>query len=444
KLGGAFDMKKAAELAKKAAASAAPAAATPAGPDAIIAQAFALMPEVFVPERAKGWNANIQFNIDGASDWSLIVDNGTCKSVKGLEGTATCTVKVKAETWADIVTGKEKAEKAFMSGKITASNLGDMMKLGGAFDMKKAAELAKKAGAATAAPAPEAKKVELKGLNKDYIGKKYGGGHEWVKAEDTKAYALATNDDNPAYLDESREGGIVAPPIFSVRLFKEPLFNVMTDPALNADLLLLVHGEQEMEFHGPLRPGDLAVLRSEITGIEDKSSGQLLHVGVRLYKEGELTVSARSSMFIRDLDAKKEKKAKPAAEPEALPEPLYSQTLTVTEDQSLRYADASLDNNPIHTDKAVAKMAGLPNIILQGLCTMAFTSQALVKNCAGGDPERLKKMSVRFTKPVLPGDEITTQIWADEDGDGVKNYKFRAINQSGVPVIDNGRAIFKG
>jgi NAD(P)-dependent dehydrogenase (short-subunit alcohol dehydrogenase family)/acyl dehydratase/putative sterol carrier protein len=436
----ANDIEKICALAK-APAPAAAAPAAPAGPEEIIAQAFSLMPEVFLPERAKGWNANIQFKIDGASDWSLIVADGTCKSAKGLEGTATCTVKVKAETWADIVTGKEKAEKAFMSGKITASNLGDMMKLGGAFDMKKAAELAKKAGSASSAPAAPAAKEKPKGMNKDMIGQKFGGGHQWVEKEHTMAYAQATNDDNPAYLDEAREGGVVAPPIFPVRLFKEPLFGVMTDPELNADLLLLVHGEQEMEFYDVLRPGDLAVLRSEITGIEDKSSGQLLHVGVRLYREGELVVKARSTMFVRDPSAKREKKAKKEQSAEALPAALFTQTLTVTEDQSLRYADASLDNNPIHTDVQVAKMAGLPNIILQGLCTMAFTSQAIVKNAAEGDPKRLRRMSVRFTKPVLPGDKITTEIWADEDSeDGSKSYKFRAINQAGVPVIDNGKA----
>ncbi|MEZ6183553.1 MAG: SDR family NAD(P)-dependent oxidoreductase [Planctomycetota bacterium] len=42
---------------------AAAAAAAPAGPGAVIATAFRLMPQVFVPERAKGWSAVIHFDI---------------------------------------------------------------------------------------------------------------------------------------------------------------------------------------------------------------------------------------------------------------------------------------------------------------------------------------------------------------------------------------------
>ena len=40
---------------------------------------------------------------------------------------------------------------------------------------------------------------------------------------------------------------------------------------------------------------------------------------------------------------------------------------TVDEDQSYRYAKASLDDNPIHVDPDTAKAAGLPNVI----CTVS-------------------------------------------------------------------------
>jgi len=57
----------------------------------------------------------------------------------------------------------------------------------------------------------------------------------------------------------------------------------------------------------------------------------------------------------------------------------YKTVVDVTKDQSLRYADASGDNNPIHVDEGVAKAAGLPGLILQGLCTMAFSQNAIVR-----------------------------------------------------------------
>ena len=52
------------------------------------------------------------------------------------------------------------------------------------------------------------------------------------------------------------------------------------------------------------------------------------------------------------------------------------------------YADGSGDHNPIHVDPDFAKGVGLPGIILQGLCTMAFNFKAVQDEVAGGDPLR--------------------------------------------------------
>src|SRR5690606_4808822 len=103
KFGSAFDMKKARELADKAPA-AAPAAPAPAAPAAlsdeqIIEQAFRRLPEVFVPERAKGWNAAIVFDIQGAKPWSVIVKDGVCRTEPGKQADPTCTVTVDKATY---------------------------------------------------------------------------------------------------------------------------------------------------------------------------------------------------------------------------------------------------------------------------------------------------------------------------------------------------------
>ena len=111
KFGTAFDMKKAQAMAEaeKAAGAAAPAAAAAPralGPAEIIAQAFARMPEIFVADKAKGWTANIQFEIKEAGDWSVKIADGKCTVTKAKEGTPTCVVKTDAQTWADIVTAR--------------------------------------------------------------------------------------------------------------------------------------------------------------------------------------------------------------------------------------------------------------------------------------------------------------------------------------------------
>ena len=53
----------------------------------------------------------------------------------------------------------------------------------------------------------------------------------------------------------------------------------------------------------------------------------------------------------------------------------------------------------------------------------------------GGDPSRLKRLAVRFSKPVLPGNDIVTTVC--ELGDGA--YAFEATS-AGATVIKDGRA----
>jgi acyl dehydratase len=83
-------------------------------------------------------------------------------------------------------------------------------------------------------------------------------------------------------------------------------------------------------------------------------------------------------------------------------------------------------------------MAGLPGIICHGMCTMAIATKAAVNGLAGGDPSRVKRVGVRLSKPVLPGQELTTRLWKETEGAGVTTYAFETYNQDGKAVIKQG------
>ncbi len=85
-------------------------------------------------------------------------------------------------------------------------------------------------------------------------------------------------------------------------------------------------------------------------------------------------------------------------------------------------------------------MAGLPGIIEHGLCTMAFTSKVAIDKLCAGDPTRLKRLRVRFSRPVLPGQTITTKVWADGERDGRKVFAYETFNPDGQAVIKGGIA----
>lgn len=111
----------------------------------------------------------------------------------------------------------------------------------------------------------------------------------------------------------------------------------------------------------------------------------------------------------------------------------------VEQERSRIYGHASGDINPIHMDENVAKAAGFPTVILQGLCTMAFCQQ-LVVDFAEKDPGRLKRVKVEFRGNVLPGDTVKLNGKViEKTGDKVR-VEFTGENQKGNIVIGGGEA----
>ena len=96
--------------------------------------------------------------------------------------------------------------------------------------------------------------------------------------------------------------------------------------------------------------------------------------------------------------------------------------LRVTPDKYVphRYAGASGDFNPIHIDREFAQAVGLPSNILHGLYGMAQVARA-AQAAAGGDPRRLKRLSVQFRGMGFPEQEIvvTGEVTSVSDGRAV-------------------------
>jgi acyl dehydratase len=121
-------------------------------------------------------------------------------------------------------------------------------------------------------------------------------------------------------------------------------------------------------------------------------------------------------------------------EGDAIPE------LHVTPDAGLtkRYAEASGDPNPIHTDPEFAKSAGLPGCILHGLWTMAQVARANAA-LADGDPRALKRLSVQFRGMGFPEQEVVVTGTVKEADDG-KIVVDTVAEQNGNQIIRNAEA----
>ncbi len=272
-------------------------------------------------------------------------------------------------------------------------------------------------------------------LNTELVGKTYEAKTFEVTPEAIEKYARATNDTNERYFagDDA-----VASPIFPIVPAFQYLMEAAMDPSLQADLLRLVHGEEEHVLHKPIKAGDTLTVTPVIESIEQKETGETFTVKVDVTnQDGEPVATVRATSFIRGSGSKGAKAAVTGpAQPE--PEVAFQDSVKVDEDQTFRYAEASGDQNPIHQDENIAKMAGLPGIILHGMCTMAMATKGAVDGLAGGDPTSVKRVAVRFSKPVLPGQELTTRFWELDSGGSTKTYGFETYNPDGAAVIKAG------
>ena len=94
----------------------------------------------------------------------------------------------------------------------------------------------------------------------------------------------------------------------------------------------------------------------------------------------------------------------------------------------MRYAAASGDDFAIHLDDEFAQKVGLPGRIVHGLCTMAFAGRAVLEAAGVDDPHAVKRLAVRFSAPLFPGESVTTRVWRADGG-----YGFESLNGAARP-----------
>lgn len=268
------------------------------------------------------------------------------------------------------------------------------------------------------------------GSNRNRIGHEYAPESFTVSREVAAKYAAATDDANPRYPE-------IAPPMSAViYAMQGALAKVAGDSELIGDptrLLKLLHGEQEIRWHRVVRAGETLTTFGFVKDIHEKATGELLEIGTRSNDvHGKPVVEMTWGLFIREKSGAKEEK-----KPEhARPTPAFEVQWRVAEDQPLRYAEASGDANPIHTSDDIARMAGLKGKILHGLATMAFAQRAAIDKWLAGDPAKLARMRVRFTKPVYPGEILTFGAWNVEPN----LLGFEVRTQDGTVVLKDGAA----
>jgi len=104
----------------------------------------------------------------------------------------------------------------------------------------------------------------------------------------------------------------------------------------------------------------------------------------------------------------------------------------------VRYAGASGDFNPIHWNDEVARAVGLPGVIAHGMYSMGIAAR-MVTGWAG-DPAAIRRLRVRFSAMIEPGQTLTAKgEVAEVDGRRVL-VRFHAEDEKGERVVGKGEA----
>lgn len=211
----------------------------------------------------------------------------------------------------------------------------------------------------------------------------------------------------------------------------------MGHPDSGIDPTGVLHASQAFEIVGPLPEGGEVASRTRVKGVADKGPGKaaLIHTETEISDgEGRLFARLERTTFIRggggfggDPGPTLTREGGPKGTPDVAIE------LGTGREQALLYR-LNGDLNPLHSDPDLARRAGFEAPILHGLCTMGVVTHALLAGLAGYRPERLRRVSLNFSKPVYPGETIRTEIWRDG--------QFRALVPArDAVIVDGGRAV---
>jgi len=85
-----------------------------------IAKLMELMPKAFLPEKAAGVEAVVQYHLTGeqGGDWVVTIRDGACTAAPGNTERPSLTMTAQASDYIDIIAGKLNAMSAFAEGKI--------------------------------------------------------------------------------------------------------------------------------------------------------------------------------------------------------------------------------------------------------------------------------------------------------------------------------------
>jgi acyl dehydratase len=274
-------------------------------------------------------------------------------------------------------------------------------------------------------------------LSRDIVGVTVQPLTHTIDARWLMAYAAGLGETDSRYFDTLAPGGPAAHPLFPV-CYEWPALVAVRERTTPAEVATRsVHATHDVTVHRVPRAGDTLHTTARVTGLARRRAGTLVTVRVETVdREGrEVTTSDYGSVYRGvGFEGKDAGLAPDGRDEPGMPTGAVELPVEVPAGLAHVYTECARIWNPIHTDVAVARAAGLPDIILHGTATLALAVSRVLRH-AGADPRTVGRVRGRFTGMVPLPSRLT--IRAAETPAG-KTWLFDAAGEDGVAVLSRG------
>lgn len=265
-----------------------------------------------------------------------------------------------------------------------------------------------------------------------------------VDARWLMAYAAALGEDGARWYDTAAPGGPAAHPVFPV-CYEWPAALALRERALDRAVSRLgVHLTHHLVIHRAPRAGDVLSVTARIASVQARPAGALVTIRFETV-DGDgrpVTTTDHGSLYRGVAVAASEGAAARTAAPgtaarpaaAAAPRPRWEEAVPIAAGAAHVYTECARIWNPIHTDAAFARAAGLPGIVLHGTATLALAVSRVLARDLGGDPGAVAALSVRFSGMVpLPSTVLVRGLER-----GADRIAFDALGPDGGRVLSEG------
>jgi acyl dehydratase len=252
------------------------------------------------------------------------------------------------------------------------------------------------------------------------------------------AYATGLGETDSRYFDTLAASGPLAHPLFAV-CYEWPVAVALREATVAAELHpFSVHATHHLIIHRAPRAGDELRTTARVVAVEPRRAGALVVSRFEtIDADGRPVTTTNYGSVYRGVAVDGVAPPRPGdattAASSAAP-PRWSDVVSVDVNAARVYTECARIWNPIHTDVAVARGAGLADPILHGTATLALCVSRLVTRDLGGATERVREIRARFTGMVPLPSSFTVRGGARQ---GV-TIAFDAVGPDGASVLSQG------